>query len=38
MLCFEARHVRENAFDESMVIVGTRDAVRSRQAIDDMGA
>ena len=38
MLCFEARFVRENALDESMVIAGTRDAVRSRSAIEDMSA
>jgi len=30
--------VRENALDESMVIAGTRDAVRSRSAIEDMSA
>ena len=38
MLCFEARIVCENALDENMVAVGTRDAVCSRQAIEDMGA
>ena len=38
MLCFEAGIVHENAFDENMVIAGTRDAARSRQAVEDMGA
>ena len=38
MLCFEACIVHENAFDENMVIAGTRDAARSRQAVEDMGA
>jgi hypothetical protein len=38
MLCFDARIVSENGFDESMVIAGTRDTVRSRQAVEDMGA
>jgi hypothetical protein len=37
MLCFNARVVGENVFDESMVIAGTRDTVRSRQAVEDMG-
>jgi hypothetical protein len=30
--------VCENALDENMVAAGTRDAVCSRQAIEDMGA
>jgi hypothetical protein len=37
MLCLDARIASENDFDESMVIAGTRDAVRSRQAVEDMG-
>ena len=37
MLCFEARIVSETAIDESMVAAETRDMVRSRQAIEDMG-
>jgi hypothetical protein len=35
--CFEARIVQETASDESMVIAGTREAVRSQPAIEDMG-
>ena len=38
MLCFDARIVSENVLDEGMVLAGTRAAVRSRQAIEDMGA
>ena len=37
MLCFDARIVSENDFDESMVIGGTWGMVRSRQAVEDMG-
>jgi hypothetical protein len=36
MLCFEARIVNEDTFDQSMVIAGNREAVRSRSAIVDM--
>ena len=38
MLCFDAQIVSENVLDEGMVLAGTRAAVRSRQAIENMGA
>ena len=38
ILCFGARYLSEKAFDESMVVAGTWDAVHSRQAVEDMGA
>ena len=38
MLCFKTRIMHENASDESMVLLGVQEAVRSRQAIEDMGA
>ena len=37
MLCFDARILSENVFDESRVIAGTREMVHSRQAVEDMG-
>ncbi|KAH9029946.1 ribonuclease H-like domain-containing protein [Lactarius pseudohatsudake] len=37
MLCFEARILDETAMDDGMVIAGTREVVRSRSAIEDMG-